>query len=82
LFDFFYQTPHALIISLQAEAYRETGSFARMNDMNNLIETAIWNKAAAQDRRFLMSVSLLGASTSRQATPLDSCQEASKIDPL
>jgi LuxR family maltose regulon positive regulatory protein len=55
------------VIRLQAENYRETGSFAGMSGMDSLIETAIWNRISEQDREFLMSVSLLDAFTPRQA---------------
>jgi LuxR family maltose regulon positive regulatory protein len=54
-------------IRLQAANYRETGSFARMSDMNSLIETAVWNKTSGQGRDFLMSVSLLDGFSPRQA---------------
>jgi LuxR family maltose regulon positive regulatory protein len=54
-------------IRLQAENYRETGSFASVSGMNSLIETAVWNKTLEQDRDFLMAVSLLDGFTPRQA---------------
>ena len=55
------------VIRLQVETYRETGSFARMADMDDLIETAIWNRAVERDRELLISVALLDSFTPRQA---------------
>ncbi|MDR1965764.1 MAG: hypothetical protein LBQ36_03565, partial [Synergistaceae bacterium] len=45
------------VIRLQAENYRETGSLAQMNDMDSLVETAIWNRLAQDERDFLSVVS-------------------------
>ncbi len=54
-------------ILLQASNFRETGSFARVPDMESLIETAVWNRMTRESRTFLMGASLLEAFTPRQA---------------
>jgi len=53
-------------ILLQASNYRETGSFARVADMEGLLETAVWNRMSGESRTFLMGASLLEAFTPRQ----------------
>lgn len=53
-------------ILLQASNFRETGSFARVPDMEGLLETAVWDRMSGENRTFLMGVSLLDAFTPRQ----------------
>ncbi len=53
-------------ILLQASNFRETGSFARVPDMESLIETAVWNRMPGETRTFLMGASLLDSFTPRQ----------------
>jgi LuxR family maltose regulon positive regulatory protein len=67
--DYIYNVSEGWIavIRLQVENYKKTGSFAYMRDMDNLIETAIWNRTSENDRKFLMAVSLLDGFTPQQA---------------
>ena len=58
------------VIRLQAENYRDTGSFAPMGGMDGLVEMAIWNRTPHEGRDFLMAVSLLDSFTPRQAAIL------------
>ncbi len=54
-------------IRLQIINYIETGSFAFNTDIEQLVETAIWNKLTPEEKDFLLSVSVLDSFTERQA---------------
>ena len=54
-------------IRLQVENYRKTGSFTTADNMDALIETAIWNRMSDEGRNFLMALSLLDGFTEKQA---------------
>lgn len=46
-------------ILLQIAHFRNSGSFARVPDMESLIERAIWSRLSSRHREFLLAVSLL-----------------------
>ena len=54
-------------IRLQLLNYRQTGTFARTNDIDQLVKTAFWNKLTDKEKDFLLSVSVLDGFTTRQA---------------
>ncbi|NNJ32844.1 helix-turn-helix transcriptional regulator [Lacrimispora defluvii] len=54
-------------IRLQIINYIETGSFTLNTDIEQLVETAIWNKLTQEEEDFLLSVSVLDSFTVHQA---------------
>ncbi|WP_333648496.1 LuxR C-terminal-related transcriptional regulator [Lacrimispora sp.] len=54
-------------IRLQAINLIETGSFSFNANIEQLVETSIWNKLDPEEQDFLMSVSVLGSFTAHQA---------------
>lgn len=54
-------------IRLHLQHYRYTGSLADFNDIRPLVETAIWNRLAHEERNLLLGLSLLDAFNTRQA---------------
>jgi LuxR family maltose regulon positive regulatory protein len=65
-------------IRLYIENYRKTGSFSSAGNMEELIETAIWNKISDEQRNFLMALSLLDGFTEKQAAVMDDKQTLAK----
>ncbi len=56
-----------LAIRLQVINFKESGSFDYSADIEQLVETAIWNRLTLQEKDFLLSVSILDGFTMRQA---------------
>ena len=54
-------------IRLQMINYQQIGTFARTADIEQLIKTAVWNLLSDDEKKFLLSVSLLDGFTTRQA---------------
>lgn len=57
-------------IRLQIISYKQTGSLDDTADIVRLVETAIWNRLTAAEKEFLISVSVMGSFTARQAAAL------------
>ena len=55
-------------IKLQMLNYKDTGSLALSKSMDDLIETAIWNRLSDEERNFLLSVSLFDSFSPSQAS--------------
>jgi LuxR family maltose regulon positive regulatory protein len=55
-------------IQLQIDSYRATGSLMEINDIDGLIETAVWNRLNREEKEFLLSVSLFDGFTPLQAS--------------
>jgi LuxR family maltose regulon positive regulatory protein len=54
-------------IRLQLQQYQETGTFARTQGLDQLVETAFWNTLANEEKEFILDVSVLDEFTTRQA---------------
>ncbi len=54
-------------LRLQADNYRETGTFMTPGDMDSLIEAALLHRLTNAERDFLTALSLLGSFTAKQA---------------
>lgn len=54
-------------IRLQMINYKQTGTFARTTDIEQLVKTAVWNLLSEDEKEFLLSVSVFDAFTTRQA---------------
>lgn len=54
-------------IRLQVINFKESGSFDYTANIEQLVETAIWNRLASHEKDFLLSVSVLDSFTMRQA---------------
>ena len=54
-------------IRLQIISFMETGSFTSAAGIEQLVENAIWNHLAPQEKDFLLSVSVMDSFTERQA---------------
>jgi LuxR family maltose regulon positive regulatory protein len=55
-------------VKLQMLNYKATGALTPAENMNALIETAIWNRLSEEERQFLLSVSLFDSFSLRQAS--------------
>jgi ATP/maltotriose-dependent transcriptional regulator MalT len=55
-------------IRLQVDNYGATGALMEINDIDGLIETAVWNKLTREEKEFLVSVSLFDGFTPLQAS--------------
>ena len=65
-------------IRLQVENYSKTGSLSSAGSMDELIETAIWNRISVEEREFLMASSLLDGFTEKQAAIMGNWTTLSK----
>ena len=54
-------------LRLQIINYEQTGSFNYSADVEQLVETAIWNRLAPKEKDFLLAVSVMESFTARQA---------------
>lgn len=54
-------------ILLQIINFKETGSFDLTADIEHLVENAVWNRLAQEERDFLLAVCILDSFTARQA---------------
>jgi LuxR family maltose regulon positive regulatory protein len=54
-------------IRLQIINFKESGSFDHTADIEQLVETAIWNRLTSEEKDFLLSVSIVDSFTTRQA---------------
>lgn len=54
-------------IRLQLKHYAETGRIMASHGIGPLVETAVWNKLSADERDFMLALSLLDGFTMRQA---------------
>ena len=54
-------------LRLQISNYRQTGSFDHTTDIDHLVETAIWNRLSPDQKTCLVSLSVMGSFTTRQA---------------
>ena len=57
-------------IRLQISHYRQTGSLEHTADIDKLVETAIWNRLTEKQRECLLTLSVLGSFSARQAAVL------------
>jgi LuxR family maltose regulon positive regulatory protein len=69
-------------IQLQIDSYRATGSLMEINDVDRLIETAIWNRLNREEKEFLLSVSLLDGFTPLQASVMYGAEIPENLDSL
>ncbi len=65
-------------IRLQLKDYKENGRFLGSRDINSLVEIAIWNKLSADEKKFLLALSLLDGFTAEQAAVMGDGAAASK----
>jgi len=57
-------------IRLQMVNYKETGRFVYSADIEQLVETAVWNRLTPVEKDFLLRVSVLDCFTARQAVSM------------
>ncbi len=70
-------------IKLHMLNYKATGSLAPVENMSDLIETAIWNRFSEDEKQFLLSVSLFDSFSPRQAAMmLEGISEDGNIDDI
>ncbi|MDR1481453.1 MAG: LuxR C-terminal-related transcriptional regulator [Synergistaceae bacterium] len=70
-------------IKLQMLNYKATGTLALSENMDDLIETAIWNRLSDEERDFLLSLSLFDSFSPRQASVMRrGFQDTAKINDL
>ncbi len=67
-----YKTTEGWIsaIRLQLINYKETGSFVPSSGIEELVETAIWNRLVPSEKDFLLRVSVFDSFTARQAVAM------------
>lgn len=65
-------------IQLQMLSYKQTGIFENTADIVQLVETAIWSRLTAEEKEFLISVSIMNSFTIRQAALLTGTETLSE----
>lgn len=61
-------------IRLHLINYKETGSFICPAGIEKLVETAIWNQLAPEEKEFLLEVSVFDSFTAKQASYMMGCE--------